>query len=209
MKLSIGKTNRPSVDFLVVGLGNYGKKYANTRHNAGFMAAEYICKKLGIESGKMRWDGEIFTTNVNQKKIIIAKPHTYMNRSGECVVRISKYFDIAPEKIIVIYDDMELDTGKLRIRAKGSDGGHNGIKSIINFMGSYNIPRIRIGISKIDNPDYDAAKWVLGDFRTSERKLIDESLQNVYDAVMLMIEGNINEAMNRYNGSSAANGTND
>ena len=194
---------RPQIDCLVVGLGNYGKKYEHNRHNAGFMAIDYIVNELNAGKGRQKFSGLIYDKTIDGKKFLFVQPYTFMNRSGDCVSKVAKYYNIPTENMIIIYDDMDLDTGKLRIRAKGTDGGHNGIKSIIRALATYNIPRIRIGIdkspkAKID-PDYDIAEWVLGDFRKSEMQLIDAAMPNVLDAVMLMADGKIDEAMNKYN----------
>lgn len=139
---------RPQVDCLVVGLGNYGKKYEATRHNAGFMAIEYMVKELNLGKGKQKFQGLIYEKNIDGKKFLFVQPYTYMNRSGECVLKIANYYNVPSENMVMIYDDMDLDTGKLRIRIKGTDGGHNGMKSIIRALATYNIPRIRIGIDR-------------------------------------------------------------
>lgn len=194
---------RPQIDCLVVGLGNFGKKYENTRHNAGFMAVDYMVKELNLGKGKQKFQGMIYEKTIDGKKFMFVQPYTFMNRSGECVSKIAKYYNIPTENMIIIYDDMDLDTGKLRIRAKGTHGGHNGIKSIINFLATYDIPRIRIGISHSpkaeQDPDYDIAEWVLGSFRKAELTAIEAAMPNVVNAVMLMADGKIDEAMNKYN----------
>ncbi len=192
------KKNRPAIDYVIVGLGNYGEKYKNTRHNVGFMAIDYMCDQLNLDKGKSRWSGMVWNTTIDGKKVLLVKPHTYMNRSGDCVARIASYFKISADRIIVIYDDTSLDTGRMRIRTKGTDGGHNGIKSIIYALASYEIPRVRVGITK-PSTAYNAADWVLGEFRSTERKKIDAALPDVYDAVRLMLNEKIDEAMNKYN----------
>ena len=139
---------KPAIDYVIVRLGNVGDKYRNNRHNAGFMAIDHILDELSILFGRVKWNGQIFDGKIGDARVLFVKPHTYMNRSGECVFRIAKFYNIPPERLIIIYDDVELPPGELRIRKKGTDGGHNGIKSVIQFMASYDIPRIRIGIGK-------------------------------------------------------------
>ena len=197
------KKNRPAIDYVIVGLGNYGEKYKNTRHNVGFMAIDYICAKLGLDKSKSRWSGDVWNTAIDGKRVLLVKPHTYMNRSGDCVAKITSYFKIAPDRVIVVYDDTALDTGRMRIRPKGTDGGHNGIKSIIHALGSYEIPRIRVGITKPSGP-FVLADWVLGDFRTTERKKIDAALPDIYDAIRMILDEKIADAMTKYNTAPAS-----
>lgn len=197
------KKNRPAIDYLIVGLGNYGEKYKNTRHNVGFMAIDYMCDELGLDKGKSRWSGNVWNTNIDGNRVLLVKPHTYMNRSGDCVAKITSYFKISPDRVIVIYDDTALDTGRMRIRPKGTDGGHNGIKSIIHALGSYEIPRIRVGITK-PSGQFVLADWVLGDFRTTERKKIDAALPDVYGAIRMILDGKMADAMSKYNTAPAS-----
>lgn len=194
------KRERPAVDAVVVGLGNYGEKYKNTRHNAGFMAIDYIVDDLSLGKSKSRWQGTVWQAQIAGKRVLLVEPHTYMNRSGDCVAKIVSYLKLSPENVLVLYDDTALDTGALRIRKRGSDGGHNGIKSIIHALGTYDIARVRIGISKPAH-EFVLADWVLGEMRTTERKKIDAALPDVFDAVKLFLDGRIDEAMNRYNAS--------
>lgn len=194
------KRERPAVDAVVVGLGNYGEKYKNTRHNAGFMAIDYIVDDLSLGKSKSRWQGTVWQAQIAGKRVLLVEPHTYMNCSGDCVAKIVSYLKLSPENVLVLYDDTALDTGALRIRKRGSDGGHNGIKSIIHALGTYDIARVRIGISKPAH-EFVLADWVLGEMRTTERKKIDAALPDVFDAVKLFLDGRIDEAMNRYNAS--------
>lgn len=194
------KRERPAVDAVVVGLGNYGEKYKNTRHNAGFMAIDYIVDDLSLGKSKSRWQGTVWQAQIAGKRVLLVEPHTYMNRSGDCVAKIVSYLKLSPENVLVLYDDTALDTGTLRIRKRGSDGGHNGIKSIIHALGTYDIARVRIGISKPAH-EFVLADWVLGEMRTTERKKIDAALPDVFEAVKLFLDGRIDEAMNRYNAS--------
>lgn len=194
------KRERPAVDAVVVGLGNYGEKYKNTRHNAGFIAIDYIVDDLSLGKSKSRWQGTVWQAQIAGKRVLLVEPHTYMNRSGDCVAKIVSYLKLSPENVLVLYDDTALDTGALRIRKRGSDGGHNGIKSIIHALGTYDIARVRIGISKPAH-EFVLADWVLGEMRTTERKKIDAALPDVYEAVKLFLDGRIDEAMNRYNAS--------
>ena len=197
------KKNRPAIDYVIVGLGNYGEKYKNTRHNVGFMAIDYICGELGLDKGKSRWSGNVWNTVIDGKRVLLVKPHTYMNRSGDCVAKITSYFKIDPDRVVVVYDDTSLDTGRMRIRPKGTDGGHNGIKSIIHALGSFEIPRIRVGITK-PTVRFVLADWVLGDFRTTERKKIDAALPDVYTAVRMILNGKLADAMTKFNTAPAS-----
>ncbi len=203
MKFSkLFQKEKPAIDYVIVGLGNVGDKYRNNRHNAGFMAIDYILDELSILFGRVKWNGQIFDGRIGDARVLFVKPHTYMNRSGECVFRVAKFYNIPPERLLIIYDDVELPPGDLRIRKKGTDGGHNGIKSIIQFMASYDIPRIRIGIGKgkaDDADEFDLGDWVLGDFTKAEKEVLTGQLERVFEAVKLICAGKIDEAMNRYN----------
>ena len=160
---------------LIVGLGNYGKEYQNTRHNIGFMALDFYAKQNNLNFDKRKFKGLYSETIINGEKVLLLKPQTYMNLSGECVRDFISYFHINTDDILVIYDDMDLDVGVLRLREKGSAGGHNGIKNIIQHIKSNEFKRVRVGISKDENRN--TIDYVLGKFRDEEKKNIDEKIE--------------------------------
>lgn len=194
---------KPSVtgipEFLVVGLGNPEPKYDTTRHNAGFMAIDRIAQKTGCKVDQLKFKSLYGMCEIEGKKVMLMKPSTYMNNSGEAVREARQFYKIGPEHIIVIFDDISLDVGKMRIRRKGSDGGHNGIKSIIYLTGSDQYPRIKIGVGKKPHPDYDLAAWVLGHFSDEDMKNLSPVLDNSFEAVKEIVKGNIDRAMNLFN----------
>lgn len=189
-------------DFLVVGLGNPGDRYEFTRHNAGFLTADRLADRTGCRLKKIRFHAVFGEANIAGRRGIIAKPQTYMNRSGDAVLELAEFYKIPYANIIILYDDITLPVGRLRIRKNGSDGGHNGMKSIVARLKTQDFPRVRIGIGERPHPDYDLADWVLSRFRPEEEKPLAAAIDNACDAVILMLEGNIDSAMNRYNGSN-------
>ena len=193
------KTFGGSVEYLIVGLGNPDRKYENTRHNCGWLAIDYIAEKLGIKVNKIKYKSFVGEAAVGGKKALLMKPTTYMNNSGQAVVEAMNFYKIPPENVIVIFDDVSLDVGKMRIRQKGSDGGQKGMRSIIYLSGSDAFPRIKIGIGAKPNPDWDLADWVLSRFSDDERKTLDKMFENAYEAVGLIIDGKTDRAMNRFN----------
>ena len=193
------KTFGGSVEYLIVGLGNPDRKYENTRHNCGWLAIDYIAEKLGIKVNKIKYKSFVGEAVIGGKKALLMKPTTYMNNSGQAVVEAMSFYKIPPENVIVIFDDVSLDVGKMRIRQKGSDGGQKGMRSIIYLSGSDAFPRIKIGIGAKPNPDWDLADWVLSRFSDDERKTLDKMFENAYEAVGLIIDGKTDRAMNRFN----------
>ena len=187
------------VKYLVVGLGNPDKKYRNTRHNTGFIAVDYMAKQLGVEIGKKKFDSLTAETVIAGEKVLLMKPQTYMNLSGVAVEKAASFYKIPPENVIIIFDDISLPVGKLRIRRKGTHGGHNGIRSIIDYLQSENFPRIKAGIGERPNPNYDLADWVLSTFKEDELKGIEEVASHCLDIVKFIIEGKIEQAMSKYN----------
>ena len=187
--------------WLIVGLGNPGKEYERTRHNAGFRAVDLLAEKLGVRIDKLKFQGLYCQTNYNGTKLFLLKPQTYMNLSGRSVLQLSAYFNVPPQRIIVMFDDISLEPGRLRIRADGSAGGHNGIKSIIQEIGSQTFPRVKIGVGAKPNPNYDLADWVLSTFSAPEEKALAVSLANAAEAALAIIDHGIPEAANRFNGS--------
>ena len=193
------KTFGGSVEYLIVGLGNPDRKYENTRHNCGWLAIDYIAEKLGIKVNKIKYKSFVGEAAIGGKKALLMKPTTYMNNSGQAIVEAMNFYKIPPENVIVIFDDVSLDVGKMRIRQKGSDGGQKGMRSIIYLSGSDAFPRIKIGIGAKPNPDWDIADWVLSRFSDDERKTLDKMFENAYEAVGLIIDGKTDRAMNRFN----------
>ena len=187
------------VEYIIAGLGNPGVKYENTRHNAGFMAVDTLASKYNFEIKKLRFKSLTGEVMLNGKRCLVLKPSTFMNSSGEAVVEALNFYKLPPEKLIVCYDDINLDPPQLRIRRKGSDGGHNGIKSIIYLTGSDNFPRIKIGVGQKPSRDYDLADWVLSEFRSEDIPKMHEAADNVCEALSLMVQGSIDKAMNKFN----------
>lgn len=188
-----------SVDFMIVGLGNPGIEYENTRHNAGFMCIDYIAKKCGVSVNKFKHKAYYAQTELCGKRVLLVKPQTYMNNSGEAVVPLLNFFKVNPQNLLVICDDISLDVGQLRIRRKGSDGGQKGMRSIIEQLGNDNFARIKVGIGKKPNPNYDLAKWVLSKFKSEEQADLETAIKNACGATELIVKGQIDKAMNNYN----------
>ena len=182
-------------------MGNPGQQYARTRHNCGFRAIDLLAQKLGCKVDKLKFQGLYGQVSYNGCKLYLLKPQTYMNLSGRSVLQLSAYYNIPPQRIIVLFDDISLATGTLRVRANGSAGGHNGIKSIIQELGSQDFPRVKIGVGAKPNPDQDLADWVLSSFSASEEKLLDTSLVRAGEAALCVMEKGVPDAANRYNGS--------
>ena len=187
--------------WLIVGLGNPGKEYERSRHNCGFRALDILAKELGCSVDRCKFQGLYGQTVYHGKKLYLLKPLTYMNLSGRSVLQLSAYFSFPPQRIIVLFDDISLEPGRLRVRANGSAGGHNGIKSIIQELGSQDFPRVKIGVGAKPNPDFDLADWVLSTFSASEEKALAVSLKNAADAALAIIDHGVPEAANRFNGS--------
>lgn len=186
-------------EFMIVGLGNPDKKYAFTRHNAGFLCVDMLAEKHGFTVKKLKFRSLLGDAVLGGHRCLILKPQTYMNLSGEAVREAAAFYKIPPERILVLFDDISLDVGKLRIRRKGTDGGHNGIKNIIYHLASDRFPRIKIGVGKKPHPDYDLADWVLSEFKKDEEAPLKSALENACAAVELLLDGEIDKAMNLYN----------
>lgn len=191
---------RKAETWLIVGLGNPGKQYERTRHNAGFRAIDILAANLGCKIDKGKFQGLYGQTNWNGKKLYLLKPQTFMNLSGRSVLQLSAYYSIPPQRIIVLFDDVSLEPGRLRVRAEGSAGGHNGIKSIIAELGSQEFPRVKIGVGIKPHPEQDLADWVLSNFSANEEKALGEALPQAAAAALCIIEHGIPETANRYNG---------
>lgn len=187
------------IEYIIAGLGNPGTQYEDTRHNCGFMAAETIAEENNAEIKRLKFKSLTTEVRLGDKRCLLMKPSTFMNNSGDAIEEAADFYKIPPERILVIYDDINLDVGKLRIRPKGSDGGHNGMKSIIFRLNSDNFPRIRIGVGKKPRPDYDLADWVLSRFTKEEGALLEPAFKNTCEAARLIVNGKISEAMNKFN----------
>lgn len=187
------------IDYIIVGLGNPGRKYENTRHNVGFIAMDFLAEKLGAKVNKIKFKSLVGDCSANGKKLLLIKPQTFMNNSGEAVTEAMNFYKVPPERVIVMFDDISLDVGKIRIRQKGSDGGQKGMRSIIYLSGSDMFPRVKIGVGAKPHPDYNLADWVLSSFKKDEIEPLKTAAQNAVEAVLLMIDGQTQKAMNLYN----------
>ena len=185
------------VQYIIAGLGNPGKDYETTRHNTGFLFLDVLSEKLGFEIKKLKFKSLYADTMIAGKRCIVMKPQTFMNLSGESVRDAAQFYKIPPEHIIVIFDDINIPVGNMRIRRKGSAGGHNGIKNIIYHLGSEDFPRIKIGVGK-NAEDVDLKEYVLDGFSKAEAEKVRSVMDDACDAVELIIRDNIEEAMNRY-----------
>jgi PTH1 family peptidyl-tRNA hydrolase len=185
--------------YIVVGLGNPGKQYDKTRHNVGFDVIDILAKEYGISVTKIKHKALIGEGRIGSEKVLLVKPQTYMNLSGETLIDIYKYYKVDLSNIIVIYDDIDLAVGKLRIRKQGSGGTHNGMRSITKCLGSTDFPRVRVGVSK-PMPGQDLADFVLSRFRKEEAIDLENGLEKAYRAVDCIIRENIDMSMNKYNG---------
>jgi PTH1 family peptidyl-tRNA hydrolase len=183
--------------FLIVGLGNPGKQYENTRHNVGFDAIDIISKEYNIPVNREKFKGIYGEGSISGERVILLKPKTFMNLSGESIREIVNFYKIDVRNIIVIYDDISLETGRLRIRPQGSSGGHNGIKSIISNLATDEFPRIKIGVG---NPQFDLIPHVLGRFSKEDRKEVEEVIDAAASSVETIIKFGVEEAMNKFNG---------
>ena len=188
-----------SVEYMVVGLGNPDKKYENTRHNTGFICLDKVAEKFRANVNRIKFKSLVGECTIGGKKVLLMKPQTYMNNSGQAVVEAMNFYKIPAENVVLIFDDISLDVGNMRIRRKGSDGGQNGVKNIIYLSGKDTFPRIKVGIGKKPHPDYDLAKWVLSKFSGDEIKLIDQMADNCCEALPYILEGNVDKAMNLFN----------
>ena len=189
--------------WLIVGLGNPGREYEKTRHNTGFRALDLLAENLGVKVDRLKFQGLYGQTTYNGNKLFLLKPQTFMNLSGRSVLQLSAYFNIPPQRIIVMFDDISLEPGRLRVRPNGSAGGHNGIKSIIQELGSQDFPRVKIGVGAKPTPEFDLAAWVLSTFSASEEKALAVSLKNAGDAALSILDRGVPETANRFNGSHA------
>ena len=195
-----GRKNTSGVEWLLVGLGNPGDKYDNTRHNVGFAAIDQLAEELRVPVQKLKYRSLTQTVELGGAKVLLMKPITYMNLSGEAVGEAARFFKIPADHVLVLSDDVSLPVGKLRIRKGGSAGGHNGLKSIIQHLGTDQFPRVKIGVGEKPHPDYDMADWVLRKFVGEDLKTITQAIQRAGKAAECYIHDGPDQAMNRFNG---------
>lgn len=189
--------SRANITHLVVGLGNPGKEYVGTRHNAGYVAIDALADNCGVKIDRLKFRALVTEAAIGGTRVLLMKPETFMNNSGEAVAAAASFYKIPPENIIVLHDEISFDVGKFRIRRKGSSGGHNGLKSIIAHIGE-SFPRIKIGVGQKPSPDYDLVDWVLGKHSAEDIAAIKAACPDISSSVELIVSGKIDEAMNRY-----------
>lgn len=194
-----GLFDKGGVEYIVVCLGNPGDKYTTTRHNMGFLFGDYIADKLGFDFKKIKFKANYNIVEFGGKRVMFMKPQTYMNSSGIAVAEAASFYKVDSEKVIVIVDDVNFDVGQIRIRRKGSSGGHNGIKSISEQLKTENYPRIKLGVGKKPHPDYDMADYVLGNLTRDDMKKLPELFDRAMLALELIVKGDADAAMQRYN----------
>ena len=193
-------TKNAPVEYIVVGLGNPGKQYENTRHNAGFLAIDYIAEKKGVKIDRAKFEGLTAVTEICGKGVLLLKPQTYMNNSGQSVEAAASFYKIAPQNVIVISDDVNLDVARLRVRKSGSAGGQKGLADIITYFGTEDIPRLRIGVGKKPHPEFDMKDWVLSRFTSEEMQALAEAYPRVLVGIEKMLTGDFDGAMQLCNG---------
>ena len=186
------------ISFIVAGLGNPGKEYEKTRHNAGFLSIDYIAGKLGVSINRAKFHALVGEGEIAGKRVLFMKPETYMNNSGVAIAEAATFYKIPAQNVIVLHDEISFDPGLFRIRRKGSAGGHNGLKSIIAHLGSQDFPRVKIGVGQKPTPEYDLADWVLGKMPAADCEKITEKFGEIHTSVELIVSGKIDEAMNRF-----------
>lgn len=186
-------------EYLIAGLGNPGPKYEYTRHNAGFLCIDLLAQQLGVKIDRIKFKSIVADVAIEGRRCLLMKPQTFMNNSGEAVRDAANFYKILPEHVIILFDDISLPPGKLRIRRKGSDGGHNGIKSIIYLLNSDQFPRVKLGVGAKPHPDYDLADWVLSPFQKDELPRMKEAMEKACEAVRLIVQDDMDHAMNLYN----------
>lgn len=187
-----------AVDFIIVGLGNPGKKYEGTRHNAGFAVLERLAEQFAVKIDRVKFKSLCGQATVGDKKVLFLMPQTFMNNSGEAVREAAAFYKLPPERVLIICDDISLPVGTIRLRRKGSDGGQRGMRSIITLCGSEQFPRIKVGVGQKPHPDYDLAAWVLSKFTKTEVEALLPALRDAADASAMIVDGRMDEAMNRF-----------
>ena len=192
------KADTTPVSFIIAGLGNPGQQYQKTRHNVGFVAVDYIAAKLGVKIDRAKFHSLVAEAKIGEVRVLLMKPETFMNNSGVAIGEAAAFYKIPAERVLVLHDEISFDPGLMRIRRKGSAGGHNGLKSIIAHLASEEFPRVKIGVGQKPSPDYDLADWVLGKFPKEHSDKIDARLDDIYTAAQLIVRGDIDGAMQRF-----------
>lgn len=192
------KPETSAISFIIAGLGNVGKQYESTRHNAGFLAIDYIAKELCVRIDRVKFHATVAEAEISGVRVLLMKPTTLMNNSGVAIGEAAAFYKIPPERVLVLHDEISFDTGVIRIRRKGSAGGHNGLKSVIAHLSSEDFPRIKIGVGKKPNPEYDLVSWVLGRFPEADMKAVSDRFADISAAAQLIVKGDVDGAMNRY-----------
>jgi PTH1 family peptidyl-tRNA hydrolase len=197
-KIESASSPKAPLTHIIVGLGNIGQEYDKTRHNAGFMAIDEFAKKHGAKIDRAKFHALVTEAEVMGKRVLLMKPTTFMNNSGVAIAEAASFYKITPDRVIVLHDEISFDPGVIRIRRKGSAGGHNGLKSIIAHLGSDEFPRIKIGVGKKPSPDYDLVDFVLGRFSQADLETLANKSRDISAALELMLDGKTEEAMNKY-----------
>lgn len=197
-KIEKTREAKAPITHIVAGLGNIGKQYERTRHNAGFLAIDYIAERLGVKIDRVKFHASVCECNIGGVGVLLMKPSTLMNNSGIAIAEAASFYKIPPENVIVLHDEISFDPGKIRIRRKGSAGGHNGLKSIIAHLGSQDFPRVKIGVGQKPSPEYDLADFVLSKLPDADLAQISERFPDIFESVKLITAGDIETAMQRY-----------
>lgn len=192
------KADTTPVSFIIAGLGNPGQQYQKTRHNVGFVAVDYIAAKLGVKIDRVKFHSLVAEAKIGEVRVLLMKPETYMNNSGVAIGEAAAFYKIPAERVLVLHDEISFDPGLMRIRRKGSAGGHNGLKSIIAHLSSEEFPRVKIGVGKKPTPEYDLADWVLGKLPKDDSDKIEARLDDIFSAAELIARGDIDGAMQKY-----------
>lgn len=197
-KIEASHKPKAPITHIVAGLGNIGKTYERTRHNAGFLAIDYIAEKIGARIDRVKFHATVAEAEIGGTGVLLMKPATLMNNSGVAIAEAAAFYKIPPENVIILHDEISFDPGIIRIRRKGSAGGHNGLKSIIAHLGSQDFPRIKIGVGKKPSPEYDLADFVLGKFPEDDLKKLSERYPDIHSSTELIVKGNIEDAMQKF-----------
>lgn len=192
------KADTTPVSFIIAGLGNPGAQYEKTRHNVGFVAIDYIAEKLGVRIDRAKFHSLVAEAKIGNARVLLMKPQTYMNNSGVAISEAAAFYKITPDRVLILHDEISFEPGMVRIRRKGSAGGHNGLKSIIAHLASEDFPRVKIGVGKKPTPDYDLADWVLGKLPKDHSDAIAARHDDILDASRLIADGKIDDAMQKY-----------
>ena len=198
-KIETQGTGTGPIEYMIVCLGNPGRDYELTRHNAGFLCMDYISAKCGVQVNRAKFSALVGEATIGGKRCLLVKPQTFMNLSGRAVLEASDFYKIPPEKILVLSDDVNLDVGRMRLRAKGSAGGQRGLENIILRIGSENFPRLRMGVGKKPHPDFDMKDWVLSEFGKQEQKMLYSCFETAYEGIEKLLQGKFEDAQMQCN----------